>query len=404
MSEKVKRRKTKDRNIYFNENTGKYDVKYNYKEYDAQSCKNVYRSKWVYGCRTVSEAKHALSELHSSKGVQDKDITLQEIYEAWKKEAEAAGNADATFRNTEQQMNMIYQFLSPETKLKNITDDTYNYLISACRNKGYSQETLHNINACFRKMLRLAYQKKYLKENPLDRMKKHSFKVSLAVDESSPHLIVKDEFIAIDRYFRDHSFTRLGIDRYKKYRLLFNFLYYSGCRIGECLAVTLGDFEFVGYKGNVICPDFDLADHRIFQVKIDKVILDKSNQIVRYDTKNYKNRVIPLPDDFAELFLNYLAYMAKCKKPFTENSDRIFDFTQGNALTMLKKAIKETGIRNHSVHDFRHTFISNMIAQGLSIAEVEAFSGDTQRTIFKRYSHPTEQAKTNLLNAMSNLL
>ena len=134
---------------------------------------------------------------------------------------------------------------------------------------------------------------------------------------------------------------------------------------------------------------------------IDKVILDKSNQIVRYDTKNYKNRVIPLPDDFAELFLNYLAYMAKCKKTFTENSDRIFDFTQGNALTMLKKAIKETGIRNHSVHDFRHTFISNMIAQGLSIAEIEAFSGDTQRTIFKRYSHTTEQAKTNLLNVMS---
>lgn len=405
MSEKVKRSRTKDRNIYKNEKTGKYDVKYNYKEYDPLTQKNIYRSKWVYGCNGVTEARKALANLQSGETVpQDKEITLKGIYEAWKLKATAADCAEATFRNTEQQMKMIYQFLPPETKLKNITEDTYDYLITKCREKGYSEETLHNINACFRKMMKLAYQRDYLKFNPLEKMGNKSFQVARPLDEYSPHLILKDEFKAIDRYFADHSFVRLGVDRYKKYRLLFNFLYYTGCRIGECLAVTLGDFEVIGYKSKVISPELEIADTELFQVKINKVVLDNGDQTVRYETKNKKNRVIPLPNEFFALFLDYLSYMAKFNKPINSNDERIFDFTQGNALTMLKKAIKETGIRNHTVHDFRHTFISNMIAQGLSIAEVELFSGDSQRTIFKRYSHPDERAKVNLLNAMSNLL
>ena len=34
MADKVVREKTKIPSIYFNKSTGKYDVKYNYKEYD----------------------------------------------------------------------------------------------------------------------------------------------------------------------------------------------------------------------------------------------------------------------------------------------------------------------------------------------------------------------------------
>lgn len=37
MADTVKRSKTKYKSIYFNENTKKYDVKYNYKEYDPKT-------------------------------------------------------------------------------------------------------------------------------------------------------------------------------------------------------------------------------------------------------------------------------------------------------------------------------------------------------------------------------
>ena len=57
MAEKVKRSKTNYTSIYFNESTKKYDVKYNFKEYDVKTGKNKYRAKWAYNLNTIAEAK-----------------------------------------------------------------------------------------------------------------------------------------------------------------------------------------------------------------------------------------------------------------------------------------------------------------------------------------------------------
>ena len=46
MAEKVRRTKTKYKNIYYNESTKRYDVKYNFKEYDPIAQKNRYKAKW----------------------------------------------------------------------------------------------------------------------------------------------------------------------------------------------------------------------------------------------------------------------------------------------------------------------------------------------------------------------
>lgn len=48
MAEKVRRTKTKYKNIYYNESTKRYDVKYNFKEYDPITQKNRYKAKWKY--------------------------------------------------------------------------------------------------------------------------------------------------------------------------------------------------------------------------------------------------------------------------------------------------------------------------------------------------------------------
>ena len=54
MAGKVKRKTTNYKNIYYNENTQKYDVKYNFKEYDVKAGRNRYRAKWIYNLSTIT--------------------------------------------------------------------------------------------------------------------------------------------------------------------------------------------------------------------------------------------------------------------------------------------------------------------------------------------------------------
>lgn len=56
------REKTKDKNIYYNTKTGKYDIKYNYKIYNPVKQKNEYKAKWIYNINTVTEAKKQLGK------------------------------------------------------------------------------------------------------------------------------------------------------------------------------------------------------------------------------------------------------------------------------------------------------------------------------------------------------
>ena len=65
MAKKVKRTKTKHKNIYLNESTNKYDVKYNYKVYNPTKQKNDYRAKCIYNIGTIAEAKKQLAILQA---------------------------------------------------------------------------------------------------------------------------------------------------------------------------------------------------------------------------------------------------------------------------------------------------------------------------------------------------
>ena len=121
MAEKVKRTTTKYKSIYFNESTKKYDVKYNFKEYDVKSGKNKYRAKWVYNLNTLTEARQELAKLQTGQvKADDKDITLEGAFELWKIKAQGQDFSPVTINNTTQHMTMIYQFLPQSTKLKDI--------------------------------------------------------------------------------------------------------------------------------------------------------------------------------------------------------------------------------------------------------------------------------------------
>ncbi len=407
MAEKVKRTKTKYANIYFNESTEKYDVKYNYKVYNPTEQKNDYKQKWIYNIGTLAEAKKQLAVLQSEgTKAEDKDITLEGIFALWNRQAKATSKSEVTIRNTEQQFNMLVQFIPKETKLKNITDDVYYDTFVKIKEKGYAEETIHSLNACFRKLINLAYKKKLITENPLHTSENVKTKKKNSDDY---RILTHEEYTKIDNYLHNTKFIRLGVDRYVEFRFFFNLLYYTGMRVGEALALTYNDFvEFSYYKNKeeeenaplrLVPRDTTNEEHvRGMQIRVNKSYV--SEMKLTKDPKNKKNRQIPIPPCTEYLFEKYKAkHLARGGKL----TDRVFTCDYGTYLDIITKACKKIGIDHISPHGFRHTYISNLISKGVPLPVIEKVSGDTQETIIKTYSHLFEQDILQVLVVMQNL-
>lgn len=403
MADTVKRSKTKYKNIYFNENTKKYDVKFNFKEYDPKIERNRYRAKWVYNLNSITEAKTELAKLQSGGIVEDsKDITLKGVYELWLIKAKSQDFSPVTIKNTERNMAMIYQFLPADTKLKNIDETVYQKFCADMREHNYSEETLRLLNSTFRKMINLAYKKKLIKENFLDYA--DNMKTKRKEDYT---VITKEEFDLLDNYFKNNEYWRLGENKYPKFRLMFNVLYYTGLRIGECLALTYNDFEEFSYykktdeKPIRIAPSSESVEEKHLQgmrININKAYVSAIK--LTKDPKNLKKRSIPLTPAAERLFMRI-----KEEHLLKGGSldDKIFNWQYGLCDKTIKKACKDLELPLFSCHMFRHTFISNLIKSNVPLSVIEKVSGDTQEIILKRYSHMFENDEIIVLEAMKNL-
>lgn len=379
-----KRTKTEYRGIYYNETTGKYDIKFNYKSYNAAKQRNDYKSKWKYNVATIGEAKAELALMQSGKNRQeDRDITLQGAFELWKNKARAQDYSPATVVNTEQHIRMLSEFIPMDTAIQNITEDVYEDIFARCRSK-YKDETIKTLNATLRKLINLAYKKRLLGENPLVRMDNVKTKKTEKV-----RVITTGEWKKIDSFFNSEKKRK-----YKKLRFMVNILYYTGIRIGECLALTWDDFEeFVSSaEQNEGGAEQSKKGMRL---SISKTILQDGTP--KDTTKNKKNRKIPLSPEVVGLYTENYEIRAE------ERSDRIFTCTYNTYIWYLTMVCRKTGIPHCSCHSFRHTFISNLIRKGVPLPVIEKVSGDTQKTIFERYSHMFEDDEGLVLRALENL-
>ncbi len=378
MANKVKRNKTKYKNIYLNESTKKYDVKYNYKIYNPLKQKNEYKAKWKYGLETLAEAKSELAKLQTgSYKTCTTDVTLCGTFELWKTQVTARNFSPATIQNTERNLKILSQFISLEIKLKNIDASTYYDVIAKCREHGYADETIRTLNATFRKLIEFAYRNGLIQENFLH--KTYSIKTKVI---KKTRILSHDEFAKINDYLEHAEYILLGRNIYARRQFLYNVLYFTGIRLGECLALTWEDFEQLssGMRLNInksILPDGTIKE-----------------------PKNYKFRTIPLDSRVAALYEREWNYHLEHGGNVT---DKVFPYKQAYCRQLLQKICKTLGLESCKCHTFRHTFISNLIKNNVPISVIEKVSGDTQRTILAVYSHMFEGDEQIVLKALEKL-
>lgn len=86
------------------------------------------------------EARQELAKLQSG-GIapKDKDVTLEGAYELWKTKAISNDYSPNSLKNTQQQYNILCQFISKDFRIKDIDESVYLDLSRKCREYGYSE-------------------------------------------------------------------------------------------------------------------------------------------------------------------------------------------------------------------------------------------------------------------------
>ena len=161
-----------------------------------------------------------------------------------------------------------------------------------------------------------------------------------------------------------------------EYKSLFAFLYLTGCRKGEALALTWQDIDFSSNK-----------------VTINKNITRKSknNRYEVVSTKTREYRTIAIPDNLIQLLTTLRD---------SKNSIYVFGDKDPLADTTISrvfyKHIKETGLPQIHIHCLRHSHASLLISNGESIVMVAKRLGHSSiEQTLNTYSHlmPDDEKK-----------
>ena len=162
------------------------------------------------------------------------------------------------------------------------------------------------------------------------------------------------------------------------YRKFFIFLYHTGCRRGEAIALNKADISNGRANLNKSIRRSFSPNNRLKNAQSKRSIL-----LDEYTLKELEP-LMKLPGD----------YVFGGEEPLCPTSiDRHF-----------KSACKAAKIQRIRIHDLRHSFISNAILNGMNIVTVSKYVGHKNvTTTLNQYSHVLKDSEEDLIKGMSKI-
>lgn len=229
---------------------------------------------------------------------------------------------------------------------------------------------------------------KYLSEDPFYDVK---------IEKPAPKEVTAFRPYELDRVLRELS-------KNQQYYFLFEILSETGLRIGEVLALQLGDFIqndsgkfFINIRKSVHTS----SEYSDFDNRTHTTTLDTTKTVSG-------NRKIQISKDLYDRFLDYVHHnhgynivvdiknfcLTKAKREthiFLTSGEKPVAYD--HIYKLLKKALKKCGFEDceFSLHTFRHTFASNALERGWTIEKLSKYLGHSSIKItYDTYIHLTE--------------
>ena len=159
------------------------------------------------------------------------------------------------------------------------------------------------------------------------------------------------------------------------YKPCIQIAYYTGMRFGEMAGLSWDD---VSFSNGIISVKKQL-----------KVVHDNGKVYYRIGALKTRNsyRDIPIPGVLIQVLQDW-----KSKT----NTSSVLGFERSGT-AYINYWIQKT-LPNASIHDFRHTYATNLLANGIDVKTVAALCGDTVNTIINTYVDFTEEMRKKASN------
>lgn len=171
------------------------------------------------------------------------------------------------------------------------------------------------------------------------------------------------------------------MDKHQSYAA-FMTLYWTGMRLGELLALTVGDIDF---------------EKRTVSITKSYQRLGTKDVITEPKTPKSK-RVITIPQFLAIDLQDYINSLYGARP-----EDRLFPFTKYYMEHEMWRGIKASGVKRIRIHDLRHSHASLLIEMGFSALEVRDRLGHEKvETTLNTYAHLYPNKQTHLAERLDS--
>ena len=255
-----------------------------------------------------------------------------------------------------------------ERKMNEITPSDIIQWQNMMREKQYSETYLRMIQNQITALFTHAYNIYGLSNNPCKKVKKMG-----KSDANKLDFWTKEEY---DRFIAT-------IDHEDRYYTLFEILFWTGCRIGEVLALTKDDIDFINNRIHITKTYYRMNGEDI-------ITTPKTEQSVR---------TIDIPEFLKNEIADYVSRIYACTE-----KQRLFPVVAEAVQHKMKRHTEKAEVKKIRVHDLRHSHVAYLIFQGVQPLIIKERLGHRDIKItLNTYGHlyPSEQKKVaELLNSM----
>ncbi len=332
---------------------------------------------------TKEETKIAESEFltHIIKSDEtDHNVTFEKVYREWWEYKKQTLKITTQYSGKKRRDTHILEYFK-KYRLHDIKISALNDWKNQLLDKNFSSEYKNRIIGDLKEILNFAIDNYDFDRKVASKLQKQHFsKNNVKMNDAEINYWTLDEF---------NTFIKKVQDPFDE--LTYNFLYYTGLRLGEMIALTWKDIDLENKK---------LKINKTFTNKIETEIY----AILDPKTTN-SFRVIDLDDDLVK----------KLKKHY-QNEKSIYNFNEdmfvfGNAIYTspttfarhLNYWIQQSGVKKITPHGFRHSHASLLIDLGCTSRQVADRLGDTVSVVESTYIHLFPKKREETIDKLNNL-